>query len=203
MTLILLDGRSYRSRNDAPDEPGKTLLGPRQLAWLKDALVHSRATWKVVSSDVPLSVPTGSKFGRDAWADGNTPEPASRTGFEHELLDLMRFLDDHQVKNVVFLAADVHFAAQLRYSVDLNGDGNPLIIHELMAGPLAAMRRQPPMPDFDSTLGPAVLYAEGDLFNFGYVTIDRQADGVPHLIAQVYDDSGELRPGATLHLKPQ
>ena len=59
------------------------------------------------------------------------------------------------------------------------------------------------MPDFDSTLRPTVLNAEGGLFNFGYVTIDRQADGLPHLITEVYDDSGTLRPGATLDLKPQ
>jgi alkaline phosphatase D len=200
--LILLDGRSYRSRNDAPDEPGKTLLGPRQLAWLKDVLVQSRATWKVVSADVPLSVATGLKYGRDAWANGNTSDGANGTGFEHELLDLMRFLDEHHVKNVVFLAGDVHFAAQLRYAVDLNEDGQSLIIHELIAGPLAAMRRQPP-PSFDSTLRPEVLYAEGGFFNFGYVTIAQQADGLPHLIAQVYDDSGKLRPGATLDLKPE
>ncbi|MGZ9275288.1 MAG: alkaline phosphatase D family protein, partial [Nitrospira sp.] len=161
------------------------------------------ATWKVVSTDVPLSVPTGSKFGRDAWANGDSIDPAARTGFEYELLDLMRFLDDHQVKNVVFLAADVHFAAQLRYSIDPNGDGNPLIIHELIAGPLAAMRRQAPSPGFDSTLRPAVLYTEGGLFNFGYVRIARQADGHPHLIAEVYDDRGERRPGATLDLTPQ
>jgi alkaline phosphatase D len=200
---MLLDGRYYRSRNDAPDEAGKTLLGPQKLAWLKETLAHSRATWKVVSVDVPLSVPTGSRYGRDAWANGNTTEPVGRTGFEHELLDLMRFLDDHQVKNVVFLAADVHFAAQIRYSIDPNGDGNPLIIHELIAGPLSAMRRQPPLTGFDSTLGPEILYAEGGFFNFGHVTIARQADGYAHLIAQVYDDRGERRLGATLDLKPQ
>ncbi len=54
LDLILLDGRSYRSRNDAPDGPGKTLLGPQQLAWLKEVLLQSTATWKLVSVDVPL-----------------------------------------------------------------------------------------------------------------------------------------------------
>ncbi len=103
----------------------------------------------------------------------------------------------------MFLAADVHFAAQIRYAIDLNQDGESLIFHELIAGPLAAVRRQPPLPNFDSTLRPAVLYAEGGLFNFGYVTIARQADGSAHLIAQVYDDRGGLRPGTTLDLKPQ
>ena len=107
------------------------------------------------------------------------------------------------MKNVVFLAADVHFAAQIRYAIDLNQDGEPLIFHELIAGPLAAVRRQPPLPHLDSTLQPTVLYAEGGFFNFGSVAITRGADGLPHLTAQVYDEQGHLRPNSTLELLPQ
>jgi len=203
LDVILVDGRSYRSRNDAPDGPGKTLLGPHQLAWLKDVLLHSTATWKVVSVDVPLSVPTGGKFGRDAWANGNPADQTGHTGFEHELLDLLRFLEEQHVKNVVFLAADVHFAAQIRYAVDLNQDGEPLIFHELIAGPLAAVRRQPPLPSLDPTLHPTVLYSEGGFFNFGSVAVTRRADGLPHLIAQVHDENGQLPPNSTLDLTPR
>ena len=202
LDVFLLDGRSYRSRNDAPDGPDKTLLGFQQLAWLKDGLAESQATWKIVSMDVPLAVPRGDKFGRDGWANGEGADPPGRTGFEHELLDLMGFLDGQQVTNVVFLAGDVHFAAQLRYAVDVNGDGKPLLLHELIAGPMAARRREPP-PSFDPTLRPTVLYAEGGMFNFGQVTIVRQPDGLPHLIARVYDEKGELRPGSTLDLTPE
>jgi hypothetical protein len=86
--------------------------------------------------------------------------------------------------------------------VDVNGDGKPLLLHELIAGPMAARRREPP-PTFDPTLRPTVLYAEGGMFNFGQVTVVRQEDGLSHLIARVYDEKGELRPGSTLDLTPE
>ena len=62
LELLLLDGEEYRDANSAPDSPGqpKTLLGREQLAWLKQRLADSDATWVVVASSVPLSVATGS-----------------------------------------------------------------------------------------------------------------------------------------------
>ena len=79
MELFLIDARSYRDPNDRPDSETdpKTLLGTEQLEWLEQGLVSSGATWKIVSSDVPLSVPTGSgavRFGRDGWANGTADD---------------------------------------------------------------------------------------------------------------------------------
>ena len=68
-------------------ENNKTMLGSAQLSWLKDNLLRSNATWKVVSSDIPMSIPTGansSKFGRDGWANGISLDFSSKTGFEKE-----------------------------------------------------------------------------------------------------------------------
>ena len=61
--LFLLDARSYRSLNDLPDRADneKTLLGREQLDWLRGGLARSSATWKIVSTDVPLSIPTGTR----------------------------------------------------------------------------------------------------------------------------------------------
>ena len=75
LDLLILDARSNRSRNDIADTPenNKTMLGKEQLKWLKENLLNSNATWKIVSSDVPVSIPTGanaSMFGRDGWANG-------------------------------------------------------------------------------------------------------------------------------------
>ena len=73
--------------------------------WLKESLTNSNATWKIISSDVPMSIPTGanaSKFGRDGWADGTDTDFSSKTGFERELRHLMKFIDDHKVNDVVF-----------------------------------------------------------------------------------------------------
>ena len=90
--MFVLDARSYRDRNDVPDTPenDKDMLGKEQIAWLVDGIQRSTATWEIVSSDVPISIGTGSlAFGRDAWANIGV-EP---TGFERELLRMLAALD--------------------------------------------------------------------------------------------------------------
>ena len=205
--LFILDARSYRSENTLEDAPKgrKTMLGNAQLEWLKTALTQSSATWKLVSTDVPLSIPTGSNAeqnGRDAWADGLGGGFAARTGFESELLDLLRSLDQDDVRNVVFMATDVHFAAQVRYDLDVDGDGDTLLFHELVSGPLSAIRAPSP-PAFDPTLHPVVLYAEGDIFNFGTIRVGDGSPAVPTLWTDVRDERGQIREGSELELTPQ
>ncbi len=205
--LFIIDARSYRSENTQEDagDVGKTMLGTEQLQWLKTGLAESLATWKVVSTDVPLSAPTGSNAdqnGRDAWANGRGEDFPARTGFERELLDLLRSLDETDVRNLVFVATDVHFAAQLRYDLDLDGDGDQLVFHELVSGPLSASQAPAP-PALDPTLHPVVLYGEGDIFNFGTVRIGDGSQGVPHLWTDIRDDSGRIRVGSELELAPE
>jgi alkaline phosphatase D len=212
LDLFLIDARSYRSQNhlaDAPDS-NKTMLGDEQLGWLKQELVNSNATWKVISSDVPISIPTGNNasiLGRDGWANGNeTNNYSYYTGFERELTDLLRFIDEQNIKNIVFVTTDVHFAANIKYEVDANADGDKLLFYELVSGPLSAIRvGMPggfPLPKIDTTFNPTLLYEEGGIFNFGYVRIDNNNDK-PHLIAEIRDENGIVRPGSTLDLIPQ
>jgi phosphodiesterase/alkaline phosphatase D-like protein len=203
--LFILDARSYRSDNRAADTPenAKTMLGREQLEWLRAGLAASTATWKIVSSDVPLSVPTGSEgIGRDAFANQARSPEVARTGFEGELLDLLRSLDAANVRNLVFVATDVHFAAQLRYEPDLDGDGDRLVFHELISGPLTAGRTASPA-SMDATLAPAVLYAEGNIFNFGTVRIGDGTSAEPHLWTDIRDETGRTRPGSSLELVPE
>ena len=193
--LFLLDARSYRSPNTLEDSPGgsKTLLGRAQLDWLKSGLRSSNVTWKIVSSDVPLSIATGSRaevYGRDAFADGD-PAGAPRTGSETELRELLSHLDRENVRNVVFVVTDVHFATSLRYEIDLDSDGDKLLFHELVTGPLSAGLVEPRTPD--ATFAPRVLYAEGGIFNFGFAS----AEG-SRLVYEVRDDRGRVREGSRL-----
>ena len=204
--LFLLDARSYRSANTLPDTPDgdKTLLGSAQLEWLKTGLTRSSATWKLVSTDVPLSAPTGTRAderGRDAWANGPGDGPATATGFERELGDLLRHLDEADVANLVFVSTDVHFAAQLRYEIDLDGDGDRLRFHELISGPLSALKASPPA--FDQTLRPVVLYAEGGIFNFGFIEIGDGSPERPALRTDIRDETGRVRPGSRLEIAPE
>jgi hypothetical protein len=81
-------------------------------------------------------------------------------------------------------------------------------IHELVSGPLSAFRLGVPFPMLDETFNPTLLYGEGNIFNFGYIRIeDRGEDdssiGKPHLIADIRDANGIVRPGSTLDLIPQ
>jgi alkaline phosphatase D len=73
LELFVLDTRQYRDANmaaDRADRP-KTMLGREQLTWLKESLAASDATWKVIVSSVPMSIPTGfpPAGGRDGWAN--------------------------------------------------------------------------------------------------------------------------------------
>jgi len=207
LDLFLLDTRSYRSRNDLADTPDnqKAMLGREQLQWLKSGLAQSRATWKVVATSVPLSIPTGgiaaALYGRDAWANGTSWDYSSQTGFERELLDLLGFGDATGVQNVVFLSGDAHQAVEIRYSADLDGGGRPFLFHEIVAGPLSApaVRSE---PQLDPTLNPTMLYREAGFFNFGYIRIERSGDGLAHLIADVRGVDGQPRPGSRLDLTP-
>jgi alkaline phosphatase D len=217
LDLFLLDARSYRSQNHLADTPdsNKTMLGVEQLEWLKQELSNSNATWKVISSDVPISIPTGSNasiLGRDGWANGNeTGKYSYYTGFERELTDLFRFIDEQSIKNIVFLTTDVHFPASIRYNFDLNNDGNMTEIYELVSGPLRAIRLGAPFPVLDGTFNPSLLYGEGNIFNFGYIRIEdgrgeedeNDDNGKPHLIADIWDENGVVPPGSMLDLIPQ
>lgn len=192
--LVITDTRSYRSRNEEPDGPAKTMLGGEQLKWLKRTLASSKATWKVVALSSPISVPTGSaEFGRDGFADGETGN-----GFERELVDLLRYLDERSVRNVVFITADLHFAQVTRNSRDYDGDGEPFVFHELVAGPYNARVRTPYW--LDQTTNPQSLYGEGNFFNFGSFRIVPQSKGRALFRAETFDSFGKLRPESVVVL---
>jgi hypothetical protein len=81
-------------------------------------------------------------------------------------------------------------------------------MHEFVSGPLSAIRLGVPFPTLDETFNPTLLYGEGNIFNFGYIRIEDEREGdddndKPHLIADIRDEKGIVRPGSTLDLIPQ
>src|SRR5439155_917496 len=136
LEVFILDTRQYRSRNEALDGPDKTMLGAAQRSWLLERVSASDATWKLIVSSVPLGVFTRS----DSWTSANVlgyPRPGAGFAWERDLI--LRTLRERGVRNVVFLSGDVHHAQFLRHEVD------GYVVHELMAGPLAA---RPGIPGF-------------------------------------------------------
>ena len=162
LELFILDVRQYRSRNVDQDGASKTMLGATQLAWLLDGLQASTATWKVIATPVPLSIPKGgdrSVPGNDGWAGG-----PDGTGFERERQVIVDTILSRKIKNVVFLSGDVHWVQANAY--DPNQDGI-IDFHEYIAGPLSA-----PSGRFAPTqmgLHPTELFYETGYHNFGLV----------------------------------
>jgi alkaline phosphatase D len=178
LELFILDTRQYRSRDTDPDGPVKTMLGAAQLKWLLDALGNSTATWKVIATSVPLSVPKGGAGYSDGWATGpNAP------GFERERQVLVDAIVQRRMKNVVFLGGDVHYVQANAYDPDRDGT---IDFHEFVAGPLSARPgRQTPASD---TLHPTRLVNEGGYQNFGLVRITKTS-----LEVTVVDETGATR----------
>jgi alkaline phosphatase D len=205
LDLFLLDMHSYRSRNDLPDTPqnNKTLLGRDQLHWLEQSLLNSTATWKVISADVPATIPNcfNKQLGCDNWATTGTSATFKET-FTGERSDFLKFLDDHNIKNVVVVATDVHFPINILVEDDPNHDGHKLIYHELVSGPLSAipLKANP----LDPTINATSKYQENQIFNFGYIKIQQEkSDGKVHLMSEVRDENGLLRPGSNWDIPPQ
>ena len=94
--FFMLDDRYHRSPNKMSDGPDKTMLGAKQLAWLKRELLASKATIKVLG--------VGGE-----WQAHGTDD--SWKGFLRERNDLFAFLAEHDMKNVLLLSGDRHFSA--------------------------------------------------------------------------------------------
>lgn len=57
LQIWLVEGRDFRSPNNDPDGPGKTIWGPEQKQWLKETLAASDARYRVLISPTPIVGP--------------------------------------------------------------------------------------------------------------------------------------------------
>jgi alkaline phosphatase D len=187
LEVFILDTRQYRSPNQDPDGPGKTMLGAAQRRWLIDNVSTSSTTWKAVVSSVPLSVPTGRAV-RDSWSNASIlglPEE-NATGFAVERDLVLRTLRDRKVKNLFWIVADVHHAELIRHA-----PWPDFAFHEFVAGPLSASRGRP--RPLDQGLNPRSLYGLGEIDNFGEVAIDAVG-----LTVRIVDVTGKVRFSHTI-----
>jgi alkaline phosphatase D len=156
--VFALDMRSYKGAN-SPNrqgalEPSSSILGRAQLAWLKNGLTNSRATWKIVAADLPLGlVVKDGPADYEAVANG---DPGSPLGREIEIADLLRHLKDRRVKNVVWITADVHYCAAHHYDPSRAKFTEFDPFWEFVAGPLNAGTFGPNV--LDPTFGPDVKF---------------------------------------------
>ena len=161
LQVFMLDQRSYRGPNTANRQQQPSLetafLGNSQVRWLKNKLLNSSATWKVIASDMPIGllVRDGeTKFENASNGDG---PPLGR---ELEIADLLRFIKQKNIRNVVWLTADVHYAAAHYYDPNKAQFSEFTPFWEFVAGPLNSGTFGP--NQLDNTFGPQVKFQSVD-----------------------------------------
>jgi phosphodiesterase/alkaline phosphatase D-like protein len=154
--LFLVDSRSFRDLPLAParmgnptDEerflvqsyrPGRTLLGTPQLTVLRRDLLHAQnagVTWKFVTLSVPIQY-RGLLSAQDRYE-----------GYAAERADLLAYIDQTPICNVVFVSADIHgtLVNDISYALAPHGQQIPTSAFEVTVGPVA----------FDPPQGPVLV----------------------------------------------
>ena len=156
LDIFLLDSRSGRGPNpvEQQDPPeGSAYLGEEQLRWLIDRLQRSEALWQVIVTPQPLAVMIGSRGDRlEGWADGF----AQPQGRERELVRVLKALHERRRNNVVWVSADVHYAAAYHFHPDRAAFGPFNPFWEFTAGPLNAATL--PARRLDRSFGPREIF---------------------------------------------
>ncbi|MEZ5932103.1 MAG: alkaline phosphatase D family protein [Alphaproteobacteria bacterium] len=158
LDILRIDMRTYRAPNSVNDQdapgPDTSFLGEAQKRWLKRSLLASNATWKVIASDMPLGlvVPDGDIAENAANGDGPVK------GREFDIAEILRFIRDNDIRNVVWLTADVHYTAAHYYDPNKAQFQDFAPFWEFVTGPIHAGTFGPNA--LDNTLGPEVKFVK-------------------------------------------
>ncbi len=129
--FLNLDDRTYRDirmktsggsddTGSRGDNPNRTVLGATQLAWLENTLLQAEnagTPWKFIAISSPMDQigPIGSAFTGIYNAGGSSYAPLASDGgkswigeYRAERNTLLKFIADHNIRNVVFLTTDDH-----------------------------------------------------------------------------------------------
>ena len=159
--------------NTRRNAPRGSLLGAEQKDWLKNSLQGSRARWKVICNDVPMM-----RFAFDVGfrEDGNVDDlwwTDSWDGYPIEREELMGFISDQELANVVSITGDrhAHFAGVV-YD-DFASPTARAVIPELAGASISAncrVKGQAGSAQGDAALEALVAF-DGSQFGFDQVTM--------------------------------
>jgi alkaline phosphatase D len=135
--LVIMDQRQYRKNQPCGDavappcadyDQPRDFLGRSQMAFVKEALRSSKASWKVMANEVtmmPTKVLGGSFYQFDSWQ-----------GYPREREELLTYIRDQQIKDVVFVTGDIHtfIAGDVRTNL---GDGDTVAV-EFVGGSITS-----------------------------------------------------------------
>jgi alkaline phosphatase D len=118
--FFMLDSRYHRTPNKTPEDGNKTMLGARQLQWLKEGLASSKAAFKVVAC--------GSE-----WQ--TLTQPDCWSSFARERQEIFDHITTNKIDGVILLSGDRHFTAgyqvqgrHLEFTSGPLGSGNSTLL---------------------------------------------------------------------------
>jgi alkaline phosphatase D len=154
------------------DDPARTMLGPQQKEYLKTRLLNSPATWKLIASSTPVQSLLALPY--DRWE-----------GFAAERRELLQFIRDNGIRNVVFLSADFHGNVFGEVRVDPFADDGS-VAYEAVVGPIATATLRQDIIDVVGEAGASGLEglltgvvgvecAKLDSYAYGLVDVDPES----------------------------
>ncbi|ADD45345.1 alkaline phosphatase D family protein [Stackebrandtia nassauensis] len=157
LDVFVLDMRTFKDANTPNNSPdGGTVLGERQLAWLKRELKRSKATWKVIANSLPLSLIVGDgKENIEGIAQRDNGKPLGR---ESEIAELLSYIKAKKVTGTVWITADVHYTAAHSYDPSRAAFTDFEPFWEFVAGPANAGAFGP--NKLDTTFGAKVEFSK-------------------------------------------
>jgi alkaline phosphatase D len=183
LDVLVLDMRWYRDANSTDKQTFNNggILGDAQARWVKRSLSESKATWKVISNDMPLGiVVTDTTQGQPNLEAVSQGDPGAPLGREIQIADILTFIKWRRIHNVVRLTTDVHYTQALYFDPDKAAyeDFDPF--WQFVSGPLHAGAF--PADALDATFGPQSMLLKApavantspatEFQFFGHVLID-------------------------------
>lgn len=109
-------------------DPARTMLGRLQKLIFKSVLLYSKAKFKFVINEVAIQQLFALPY--DRWE-----------GYQAERDEILTFIRDNSIKNVIFLTSDLHANILGKVYVDRFAGGDP-VADEVITGPIAAATLQ-------------------------------------------------------------
>lgn len=204
----VLDDRQYRTPQACPKpgrggsnvvnarqcpelgDPGRTMLGSEQEAWLAEGLAGSRARWNILAQQTLMAqgsyqrivTPEDGRF----WTDGWDGYPAARRRLLNELLK-------SRAANPLVLGGDVHtfYAAELRPDfMRPVGAGNPLVATELCATSVTSSSRPQERTQEHVDRNPHIKYGRSDKRGYIWMEVTPSAVSASFMGLENVKDAG-------------
>ncbi len=185
LQIWLVEGRDFRSANNDPDGPNKTIWGAEQMSWLKASLLNSNATFKILISPTPLVGPD------DAYKKDNHTNPE---GFKHEGDAFFQWVKQQQLidQHFYIICGDRHWQYHAVHPSGVEEFScGALVDNNSRAGRVSGDKHS---TDPEGRIHQLYVQRTPEEASGGFLHLSvSEKDGLPTAMFSFYDEKGKLR----------